>query len=736
MSWKWKYNERLHLQVFSLLVGLFYIVFNCNVVSAKGVNYFISNSGVDSNPGTLAFPWQSLTKANAVVQAGDTVNFLPGSYYGVVQPAKNGAEKESIVYRSIVKHEAILHGGQEGKYIVNFNEKTNVVVDGFKMLPDSGIGFVYVLKSQNIRIENCLMHHSTGIYCPIEFDDCTHVGFYRNEVSRVVFRTNDSKIHGDACHFTNSSYCIIEGNAFREIGHSPLRIISVPPKESANYIIRLNRFHNGWGRNFELLNVRNCLFESNLIADGFNGSKSADSFGKVFITNGIFRNTVVVQNWHGALASKSYNAGFNGGSVPLELKNTRIYHNIFANNTSTVWVFGNHSKFKNTHENIVFDRNLFYRNNSMGNFSPLAIAQELFPGKIRFLRNCFVGEAEQLPQITVGNYGVEVGQLNIESDINDSGNYIGNYIEIPQSHDFIKNLLNSYSFMQNPALAHTTSSGRGTKINVSDPSYFFDGYGIEGEAGDRILIGDQQVKVINVDLEGKSLIVDRQIEWIENEQVSLVFNSDELLVRMPYSQLNIDYSLAHKFSVDTLIYSNFEEKQFECWGYLWDRGAANIDSAYYPEKRTDGAGQCLCVNLAGGTPAFSVNLKMRNWDLDVFPFMSFSYRILPGTSVGVWLVPWEGSKFNVNICLADTRSHFSPGHPSTCLSQLIDDGHWHNAWIDIRKLRSFVSGFNFPYAIEFGTNKNNSPGQKFWIDDFVISSFQQKGQGGLSNNKK
>jgi hypothetical protein len=476
------------------------------------------------------------------------------------------------------------------------------------------------------------------------------------------------------------------------------------------------------------------LFESNLIADGFNGSKSADSFGKVFITNGIFRNTVVVQNWHGALASKSYNAGFNGGSVPLELKSTRIYHNIFANNSSKVWVFGNHSKFKNTHENIVFAGNLFYRNNSMGDFSPLTIAPDLFPGKIRFRRNCFVGDADQLPLIAVGNNGVEVGQLNVDNDKSESGNYISKFAEIPQSHDFIKNLLDSYPFRKNPALAHTTSSGRGDKIDVSDPSYFFDGYGIEGEAGDQILIGDQQVKVINVDLEGKSLKVDRQIEWRENEQVSLVFNSDDFIARMSDCQSIIDYSLAHTFSVDTLIYSNFEEKQFESWGYLWDRGAENTDSAYYPEKRIDGAGQCLCINRSGSGSAFSVNLKMRIWDFAEFPFMSFSYRILPGTPVGVWLVPWEGSKFNVNICLAETSSPISSDHSSACLSQLIDDGHWHNALIDIRKVISFYPGFNFPYAIEFGTNKNSSPGQKFWIDDFVISSFQQKGQDGQSTN--
>jgi hypothetical protein len=52
----------------------------CFVASSFGANYYVSPSGNDSNPGTQASPFRTLTKAISTVQAGDIVYMRGGTY--------------------------------------------------------------------------------------------------------------------------------------------------------------------------------------------------------------------------------------------------------------------------------------------------------------------------------------------------------------------------------------------------------------------------------------------------------------------------------------------------------------------------------------------------------------------------------------------------------------------------------------------------------------------------------
>ncbi|PKO13504.1 MAG: hypothetical protein CVU39_18445, partial [Chloroflexi bacterium HGW-Chloroflexi-10] len=49
--------------------------------SASGVDYFVAQTGNDSNPGTFSKPWRTIQKAANTLVAGDTVKILPGTYY-------------------------------------------------------------------------------------------------------------------------------------------------------------------------------------------------------------------------------------------------------------------------------------------------------------------------------------------------------------------------------------------------------------------------------------------------------------------------------------------------------------------------------------------------------------------------------------------------------------------------------------------------------------------------------
>lgn len=49
-------------------------------VAAQAATYYVSGSGSDKNPGTLAQPWQTVEQAKKVVAAGDTVYLRSGTY--------------------------------------------------------------------------------------------------------------------------------------------------------------------------------------------------------------------------------------------------------------------------------------------------------------------------------------------------------------------------------------------------------------------------------------------------------------------------------------------------------------------------------------------------------------------------------------------------------------------------------------------------------------------------------
>ena len=67
--------------------------------------------------------------------------------------------------------------------------------------------------------------------------------------------------------------------------------------------------------------------------------------------------------------------------------------------------------------------------------------------------------------------------------------------------------------------------GSGTELVVRDALYFYDGFGISGEMGDRIqLEGSTETAVIvNVDYASNTLTLDRALSWEGGQGVSLAF---------------------------------------------------------------------------------------------------------------------------------------------------------------------------------------------------------------------
>ena len=65
---------------------------------AQAADYYVSPSGSDSAPGTLAQPFQTIQKAASVMVAGDTAFIRAGTYRETVTPAHSGTQNAPITF--------------------------------------------------------------------------------------------------------------------------------------------------------------------------------------------------------------------------------------------------------------------------------------------------------------------------------------------------------------------------------------------------------------------------------------------------------------------------------------------------------------------------------------------------------------------------------------------------------------------------------------------------------------
>src|SRR5262249_58850147 len=108
-------------------------------LSASATDYYVSTAGSDSNPGTSAQPFRTITQAYSAAAAGTTIHVAPGIYSDYtsrwgIHLGNSGTASSPIVLRSDVRGGAIIDGQNasdrnEGFYI----DGSYHVVDGFEI---------------------------------------------------------------------------------------------------------------------------------------------------------------------------------------------------------------------------------------------------------------------------------------------------------------------------------------------------------------------------------------------------------------------------------------------------------------------------------------------------------------------------------------------------------------------------------------------------------------------------
>lgn len=184
------------LRWFSFLILLLSFLFLSK--SAFAAEYYVNNSGNDSNPGTQAQPWQTVDKvSNSALAAGDKVYFAGGQTFSgnlYLDEAYNGTSSNPIVISSYGTGRATIDAGDSyGIFAYNNGGYTisNLIIQGAgtSTNTESGINFY------NEKAGNVVMDH-------IYFDNVEVSGF--GDYGIIVGAFNGTSGYNDI-RITNST---------------------------------------------------------------------------------------------------------------------------------------------------------------------------------------------------------------------------------------------------------------------------------------------------------------------------------------------------------------------------------------------------------------------------------------------------------------------------------------------------------------------------------------------------
>ncbi len=480
---------------------------------ADSAEYFLSPEGCDENPGTREAPWQTVARANAALEAGDTATFLPGKYRGPISPANSGREGAPITYRASPPRKARIVPG-EGIDLIRFGGPDYIAIEGFELDGLQAGRWFFIHNSHHLTIRGCAMRNTRTA----SVNRSTQVRLLDN-----VFNANRTR--GDLLHIRNSDHVLVEGNSFTRSGHSPMTIWY------CNYVtVRANVFHCEWGRNYHFWNCARVLFDGNIITRARDSAGSAGSVAQISHDHSIVRHNRLFDNLGPPLTLSSYiwqgvtpTGDFR---EPFDNINNRFYHNVFTDNLGVGLQMGTLNVSSN-----VFQNNIFYRNDWPGGHVQLVRPDGISrdnrfvnnllrgdePGQalVRYADNFWTAEEANRRTPTTGGFWSEFhGNLDAAPGFLD-----------PDNRDY-RLAPGSAAMDAGEPLARAVGSGTGSTLPVNDGVPFYDGFGIDGEEGDWIAIGsgDNLARVQRVELRyyrPAILHLDREVTWTNAMPVSL-----------------------------------------------------------------------------------------------------------------------------------------------------------------------------------------------------------------------
>ena len=261
-----------------IISSLFFLKICTN--NSLAATFYLSPIGNDSNQGTQASPWKTISKANSSIAVGDTIILQDGTY-----TAYTPITKANTVWKAQNKHKAVIDGGfspallngQWSNIVSAYDQKcsgmgtwanlirisaNNVTVDGLFLRNSCGRGVLMDTGSSNSILKNNWIDWTmqAGLYVGAETQGIQVIGNYltRNSFGDVY------KMHTSGDYSVNISVhmsgegMIVRDNIFAwgrgEIAMTGARNLLV---EKNIFVGNKNNFYPGW--------AQNVIFRNNLV---------------------------------------------------------------------------------------------------------------------------------------------------------------------------------------------------------------------------------------------------------------------------------------------------------------------------------------------------------------------------------------------------------------------------------------------------------------------------------------
>ncbi|NIP40241.1 MAG: hypothetical protein GTN39_01825 [Candidatus Aenigmarchaeota archaeon] len=487
-------------------------------VSVHAVDYYVDVDSIggscsDSNNGrSVSSPWCTITRANSLLQAGDTVYIRAGIYStndggAIINPDNEGSSGNPITYISYNSEEVIIRGQLRGAYI----NQNYITLDGlqFKEASQSTavmqIGVLIGTSKHHVTVQNCVIENTVrdNSYAIRMYDHGEYHRILNNTISHIGsagegYGTVGDAIAFGATHLTNpqehtcdSKYVLIEGNDVSYTGHMPITL-----KGKYN-IVRRNKLHNPWETGFDMIGEYPSSTHPdrtyNVIEENEVYDAGSDTTVGYWLRLGMQLHGIGNIVRHNRIYSNHASGLMVWGNSGRSATYTYIFHNVFYNNgLDDINSIRNGITFSDEDDteaidNSVVKNNILYNNQQDGIYYNRCSASDITLANNHFTSN---GNPRFVDQ---ANYDF---RLQSDSPCIDAGAF----------------------------LTTTRSAGSGSNIPVQDASYFMDGFGIV--EGDLIQFQGQTTtaRITNVNYDTNTITVNTPLTWTSGQGVSLSYS--------------------------------------------------------------------------------------------------------------------------------------------------------------------------------------------------------------------
>lgn len=234
-------------------------------------DFYVSDTGADSNPGTAAAPFSTLQRAADVTRPGDTVHIRAGAYAGFNLNSPGGSEARPVTFAAepgVTIHKAANKGpnSDSGINVEHAGGTAWVVISGFHIDGQDGTmerAGIRLTGCNHVQVRDCAIENSRGnwgIFVSLSSDLVIERNLCRNSggqhgiyvsrgSKRITIRANElSGNNWDGLHLNGGTdgaidRCLIEGNTVHDNRLSGMDCDGVQNSVFCNNLVYGNEKH-------------------------------------------------------------------------------------------------------------------------------------------------------------------------------------------------------------------------------------------------------------------------------------------------------------------------------------------------------------------------------------------------------------------------------------------------------------------------------------------------------------